>query len=168
MNNNFKWIITALNDSLDLEVSYQNEKNEMIKTKYYADLLLETTMDKMEVMPANISDITNLLTLGIIRFKNDNDKFIIDIPLRKIYKLYELANPIYEDGITDIVINPKELESFSILDDYFIKPLLKKQPINEFIKLYQVASHFLSLDMQEKFDALKEIDNINYHLTKEN
>lgn len=168
MKNDFKWLVTLINVSIVLEVSYQDKESNLIKDNYFSVSVLTTTMDKISVAAANVADITDLLMLGIIRFRSSDGEHIVDIPLRKLSRLFELANPVYEDGIVDTSINPLEVEAFSDLDNYIIKPLIKQNPDSNLIKIYQIAAEFGSLDMASKFTALSEVNTINYQMLNNN
>lgn len=164
MKTDFKWLIALINESIILEISYQDKDGNLIKDNYFSSSVLTTTMDKISVTAANILDITDLLMLGIIRFRSSRMEHIVDIPLRKLARLFEIANPIYEDGIVDTSVNPSEVEAFSDLDNYIIKPLIKQNPDSNLIKVYQIAAEFGSLDMASKFTALSEVNTINYQM----
>lgn len=166
-NKNFLWLEEDIDSTLILKVlSKKNGKEEESKVFNIVDVL-ETTGDKLEIETANIDDLTNLLTLGIVRFVNILDSSdVLDIPLRNLYKLYENAK-VLEENLEGRLTSFKELDVFSVIDeeirdDLFINSSVVGLVSNDLKKVMVIASKFGSYGMQEKFDAMTEITMINH------
>ena len=85
MNSNFKWLTRDIDNSLILKVLYNDSDYAVFNVLD----VLEVTGDRLDVETANIDDLTNLLTVGMVRFYNINDvSDIVDIPFRNLYNLY--------------------------------------------------------------------------------
>lgn len=165
--NNFKWLTSDIDNTLILKVIYSKDG----KTEEYGVFnvvdVLETTGDELEVMTANIDDLTNLLTLGIVRFVNIIDSSdVLDIPFRNLYLLYKNANVLGEDS-EDKVMSFNELDTFSIIDgtvknDFLVISALISEVSPELDEVMKIAYEFGNYSMQEKFDALSKITYINH------
>ena len=83
---NFKWIMQDIDSTLILKVVYiKNGIQEEYGIFNVVDVL-ETPCDKLEIDTGNINDLTNLLTLGIVRFTNIIDSSdVLEIPFRKLF-----------------------------------------------------------------------------------
>lgn len=165
--NNFKWLTSDIDNTLILRVIYsKNGKTEEYGVFNVIDVL-ETTGDELEVMTANIDDLTNLLTLGIVRFVNITDSSdVLDIPFRNLYLLYKNANVLGEVS-NDRVVSFKELDTFSIIDgtirnDYLVMSALVSEVSSELDEVMRIAHEFGNYSMQEKFDALSKVTYINH------
>ena len=82
MNNmDFSWIIKDINDSLIIKAFYEEKSISFDVCNYSAKEILSTTGDELVVEESNVSDISNFLNMGIVRFGNSNGG-IMDIPLK--------------------------------------------------------------------------------------
>lgn len=172
MNNpyeNFRWLIEDIYNTLTFNLYH---KDEVIATYEIYDIY-EANMDKLKVEDANIDDITDLLTICIVRFVNMSDNTeIIDIPFRNLYKLYEKASKL---GIDDgKVISLSELDAFAIIDGYVpkseefkIMSVVINNISDELKKMLDISKEFGNLGMQDSFMALCEVDTINVRRMKE-
>ena len=98
MNNmDFSWIIKDINDSLIIKAFYEEKSISFDVCNYSAKEILSTTGDELLVEESNVSDISNFLNMGIVRFGNSNGG-IMDIPLRNIYMLYSNAVDFYKNN----------------------------------------------------------------------
>jgi hypothetical protein len=129
--------------------------------------VLETPCDELEVDTGNINDLTNLLTLGIVRFTNIVDKSdVLEIPFNKLFLLYENANVLVEGKIGKI-IPFSELDTFSVIDGTVRNDLLlissQVDKVNdELLDVMKIAYEYSEYDMQKKFNALSKITEINH------
>ena len=168
MNSNFKWLASDIDNSLILKVLYNEEDYAVFNVLD----VLEVTGDKLTIETANIDDLTNLLTVGMVRFFNINDHHdILDVPFRNLYQLYYKDDVLLEE-MSSKTISFNEVEAFSIIDgtiynDYKIVSSVFSRPTEELEKVMKLAYKFSSYDMQEKFDAMSEITMINHRRLKE-
>lgn len=168
MNSNFKWLTGDIDNSLILKVLYNDDDYAI----YNVMDVLEVTGDKLTIETANIDDLTNLLTIGMVRFYNINDnQDIIDIPFRNLYKLY-YKNDVLLGEMQNKVVSFSELDVFSIIDgtitnDYKIISSVFANPTSELNEVMKIAYKFSSLNMQEKFNAMSEVTMINHKRLKE-
>lgn len=168
MNHNFKWIEYDIDNSLILKVLYNDNDYAVFNVLD----VLEVTGDQIDIETANIDDLTNLLTIGMVRFYNLNDSHdIIDIPLRNLYKLYYRDNTLLNE-LDSKTTSFKELDAFSIIDgtvtnDYKVISYVIANPTDDLTKVMKIASKFASSGMQEKFDLMSEVTMINYRRLKD-
>lgn len=165
--NNFKWLINDIDNSLVLRVIYKN--NDIIEEYgvFNVSDVLETPCDELEISTGNINDLTNLLTLGVVRFINISDhKDVLEIPFRKLYLLYKNGNML---GINNEnkLISFQELDTFSIIDgtirnDLLVFSAVIDKPSNELEEIMKISYEYGSYGMQEKMDALNKITIINH------
>lgn len=178
MDNSYKdyeWLVRDIDNSLSLIIVYKNNNKTNVYGTYYPSELINICGDDVLVEPANIDDLNNLLSFGVIRFKNvvaDSAADVVDIPLSNIYKLYENANflSLKDEKYTDNgkLINHEEIEAFIILDGF--KPGNKfkilttciDKPSEYLEKFMNIARDFSELGMQEKFNAISDINLLNY------
>lgn len=165
MNNvNFKWLVNDTYMSIVLKLYYNDEDY----GTYEASDVIDTTGSVIDIEFANIDDITNLLTLDMIRFINTEDSSsIIDIPIRKMYMLYENGYTLEKKNVVkEMTIS--ELEAFSIIDGstendfYKVKSFVIEEMSSDLKKVYDSAKIFGNLGMQEKFDTLSDVNVIDY------
>ena len=168
MNSNFKWLARDIDNSLILKVLYNDSDYAVFNVLD----VLEVTGDRLDVETANIDDLTNLLTIGMVRFYNiDDTNDILDVPFRNLYNLY------YKDGVLLEEMSNKEVsfsdvDAFSIIDgtitnNYKIVSSVYSKPTDEFERVMNIAYNFSNYSMQEKFDAMSEITMINHRRLKE-
>ena len=166
-NNNFKWVTIDIDNTLVLKVIYKKD-NDLENYGVFNVLdVLETTGDKLEVKTANINDLTNFLTLGIVRFVNVSDSSdILDIPFRNLYLLYKNCNVLGECSENKF-ISFKELDTFSIIDgtiknDCLVFSAKINQESDDLGEIMKIAYEYSNYSMQEKFDALSKVNLINH------
>ena len=165
--NNFKWLINDIDNSLVLKVIYKN--NDVIEEYgvFNVSDVLETPCDELEISTGNINDLTNLLTLGVVRFININDyKDVLEIPFRKLYLLYKNGNMLGENNENKL-ISFQELDTFSIIDgtirnDLLVFSAVIDKPSIEFEEVMKISYEYGSYCMKEKMDALNKITIINH------
>ena len=166
MNKNFKWLAKDIDSSIVLKVIYNNNGLMEEYAVYNVLSVLEVDGDELEIKTANIDDLSNLLTVGIVRFVNVSDSGdILDIPLRNLYKLYEKGNIL--GNSMDKSISFGELDCFSIIDgsmnqDYMIHSVLINEISNDLRIILEIAHNFLSYSMKEKYASLEKITMINH------
>lgn len=165
--NNFRWLSNDIDNTLVLKLIYKKEGSSEEYHVFSVLDVLETTGDKLDVKTANIDDLTNLLSLGIVRFVNVSDgNDILDIPLKKIYLLYKNANVLGENMVGK-EMTFKELDAFSVIDgapsyDFFVVSSLINTVSDDLNKVMKIAYEFDNYSMQEKFDSMSEITVINH------
>ena len=165
--NNFKWLISDIDNSLVLKVIYKNRDVLEEYGVFNVSDVLETPCDELEISTGNINDLTNLLTLGVVRFININDyKDVLEVPFRKIYLLYKNGNILGEDN-SNKLISFQELDTFSIIDgtirnDLLVFSAVVDKPSNELEEIMKISYEYGSYGMQEKIDALNKITIINH------
>ena len=169
VDNSYNWIIKDISNSLILNLFYNDGNKLKLIDSYDVFKLLDVVSEPANVGFANINDITNLLTIYKVRFIDIKDsKNIIDIPIRNIYKLYEKATKIDEIFDGKKVIPVSELDAFviydgaSVKDRYFIEAIQIREISNHFSEFLDKTREFGNMDMQEKFDALSSVNEINY------
>ena len=160
-NKNFNWLTSDIYSSLVVKVMYND--NTLLGI-FDVKGVLDITGEELKIVTANIDDLTNFLTMGIVRFVNGND--ILDIPFRNLYKLYENADilGVSKEGK---MISFKEIEAFAVIDGKVINDLcLSCTLINEVMDdlkiVIKIANDFSSYGMNEKFDALTKITVVNH------
>lgn len=166
-NDNFKWLVEDIYSTIVLKVFYKKDAFEEEYGVFGVSGVFNTLGEDFDVETANIDDLTNLLTLSIVRFVNVIDKSdILDIPFRNLYLLYKTANVLGEDG-EEKLISFKELDTFSIIDgtiknDYLVFSAVISKVPEELDEVMKIASEFGQYGMQEKLDALNRITVINH------
>ena len=162
MNNNFKWLVNDIYNSIVINLCFRSGNRSILCGTFEVLDVLNTTGDELDIEFANIDDMTNLLTMGMVRFvRVDDIGDIIDIPFRNMYKLYEKV-----DGENSISL--EELDAFAIFDGalidkgYSLEISIVQELTDEMKKMIDVASKFGDLGMQANFDALTEVNMINY------
>lgn len=165
-NDNFKWLTYDIDSSIVLKVVYKNSD----KIDDYAIFniidVLDVSGNSLNIMTANIEDLTNLLTIGIVRFANMGDlSDIIDIPFRNLYKLYQNGNKLGEN--TNKVLSFSDLDAFSVIDgsmrnNCLIHSMIINDTSDDLCRLMEIASEFGSYRMMKKFECLSEITLINH------
>lgn len=163
-NKNFVWLKNDIYSTLVIKVMY--DKDTLFGVFNISDVL-ETTGEGLEVVTANIDDLTNFLSLGIVRFVNvigEND--VLDIPFRNLYKLYENASVlgVKEEGK---LISFQEVDAFAVINGVVINDLLVSCSLvdkvsNDLNDVMKIASEFGNYSMQEKFDAMTKVTMVNH------
>lgn len=164
---NFKWLANDIDSTLVLKVIYKKGDTEEFYGVFNVSDVLEVTGDKLEVATANIEDLTNLLTLGIVRFVNVEDSSdILDIPFRNLYLLYDEANVLGSDQ-EEKVIPFSKLDTFSVINgtvrnDFLVFSAVIGEVSKDLDEVMRIAHNFGSLGMQGKIDAMNKITLINH------
>lgn len=168
-NKNFKWLANDIDSSIVLKVINKEDGKEVNYGSFCVKEILETDGDVLDVTTANIDDLTNLLTLGIVRFTRiDNNGDILDIPFRNLYLLYKNASVLgVDEHIRGRLLSFKELELFSVIggkvrDDLSVFSCVIMDVSDELREVMEISSAFGGYGMQEKFDALTKITMINH------
>ena len=166
LNNNFKWLKDDIDSTLVIKI-VSNKSSDDNYGVYFVYDILESDFDKIDVKFANIDDLTNLLSLGIVRFMNvvDNND-ILDIPFRNLYKLYKCANVLGSEEAGRLV-SFSELDSFSVIDgemkdDLMVYSAVVDRVSEDMNEVMKIAYEFGNYGMQQKFDALSRINDINH------
>ena len=165
-NKNFRWLAKDIDSSIVLKVIYNNNGLMEEYAVYNVIDVLEVDGDELEIKTANIDDLSNLLTIGIVRFVNVSDSGdILDIPFRNLYKLYEEGNILGSNMNRGISFS--ELDCFSIIDgsmnqDYMIYSVLINEISDDLRTVLEIAHNYLNYSMKEKFAALEKITVINH------
>jgi len=166
-NNNFKWLVSDIDNTLVLKVVYKNARMEDVYGVFNVRDVLETPCDEIEVETANINDLTNLLTLGRVVFVNFEDSSdVLDIPFKNLYLLYKNAQVLGDDA-NEKMLRFQEIDAFSIIDgtirnDCLVMSAIISQVSPELEEIMKIAYEFGGYSMQEKFDALSKITYINH------
>jgi len=165
-NNNFKWLVNDIYNSMILKLYYKKNNSSMMCGSFDVLDVVNTIGDELDIEFANIDDMTKLLTMGMVRFTRVDDiSDIIDIPFRNLYKLCQNYN---ENLDGSQVVSLEELEAFAVFDGalinkgYYVEGCIVQELTEEIKRLIEVASGFGNLGMQEKFDALTEVNMIDY------
>lgn len=162
-NDNFKWLTYDVDSSIVLKVVYKNSEDSAI---FNIIDVLDVGGNSLNIVTANIEDLTSLLTIGIVRFANmGNLGDIIDIPFRNLYKLYQNANKLGEN--TDMVLSFEDVDAFSIIDgsmrsNFSIYPVIIGDVSEDLQRIMEISSVFGSYTMMNKFQSLSEITFINH------
>ena len=166
-NKNFKWLTNDIDCSLILKVVPKKDNLLDNYVVFNVSDVLDVTGDKLEIKTANIDDLTNLLTVGIVRFVNiNNPSDILDIPFRNLYMVYENGNVLGDSDFSKF-LSFKEIDAFSVIDgvvqnDYIIYSVIISKISDDLNEVMNIASKFGNYGMQEKFDALIDITTINH------
>lgn len=163
----YEWITKDIYDSIIINLLDESKKS---VGAFEAADVINIVGDDVRIKEANINDLTNLINIGAMRFKSYIADDYIDIPIRNLHKL--LINPniitINESNIKNDIIPIKSLEAVVkynnelVLDNYGIivtKINKESKPLN---KLIEIANAYGQMNMQEKFDALSEINVMNH------
>lgn len=164
---NFKWLIGDIDSTLVLKVVYKKENVCEDYGIFNIEDVLETPCDKLEIDAGNINDLTNLLTLGIVRFINTNNRSdVLEVPFRLLWLLYRDANVLGVEN-DEKFISFKELDTFSVIDgtvrnDLFVFSAKINEPSVDLRKVMEIAYEYGNYGMNEKIKALEEVDDINH------
>ena len=114
----------------------------------------------------------NFVSHSVIRFRHDtNPENIIDIPLRNVYKLFLNSNELAT--INEKYLRLSKLEAFMVRDgevkndNYLVYAYKINEESEELNKTLKIAYEYNNLGMQEKIEALEQINLINYHREKD-
>ena len=164
---NFKWLLHDIDSTLVLKVVYLDNGKEEEYGVFNVMNVLETPCEELEVDTGNINDLTNLLTLGIVRFTNMIDlRDVVEIPFKKLYLLYKNAC-VLEDDKEGTLIPFSDVDTFSVIDGTIRNDLLLfsatiDKVSEDLSNVMKIAYEYDGYDMQEKFNALLKITEINH------
>lgn len=174
-NNNFKWIASDIYDSTVVNLFYKKDNQYILYGNYEASTVLDVLGGDIDIKFANIDDITNLITMGIVRFTNiKNQKDIIDIPIRKLAILFNNSIDIKNIDSKNNYIELNKLDAFAVTngnhvkENYYIEVIKVKEPNANLIKLLDKAYEYGNMGMQDKFDTLSDANITNYHRINDN
>lgn len=165
-NDNFKWLTYDIDSSLVLKVIYKNKNMIEENAMYNIVDVLDAVGDSLDIVTANIDDLTKLLTIGIVRFVNMADlSDVIDIPFRNLYKLYENGNVLGETSNKFLSFN--DVDAFSIIDGNMrnngvIHSTIINNVSNDLSCLMKIASDFGNYGVHKQFEALTKITMLNH------
>lgn len=165
-NNNFKWLTYDIDSSIVLKVIYNNNGKIDDYAIFNVIDVLDVSGDSLNILTANIEDLTNLLTIGIVRFVNVGDlSDVIDIPFRNLYKLYENSNKLGDD--TSLMLSFSDIDAFSVIDgsvrsDCMIYSTIINDVSSDLSRVMEIASEFGGYTMMRKFEVLSEVTMINH------
>lgn len=165
----FNWIISDIDESI---IFMLRDGKEMLGS-YSVSSLITNGLDGTNVKFANIGDLTNFINYTTVRFTESTNKAnIVEIPLRHMHNLYEKTNEITE-GIPK-GINLPELEAFGVYgehvlrDGYTIYAYKINEESDELAEVMRLTNDFPKLNMNDKINALEEINLINYQRSVKN
>ena len=160
----FNWIAQEIDNCLVLKLC--NSKKAI--GIYQASEILSIDLDDVNVKFANALDLMNFVNHSVIRFRHiTNPENIIDIPLRNVYKLFLNSNELAT--INEKYLRLNKLEAFMVRDgevkndNYLVYVYKVNEESEELKKTLKIAYEYNNLGMQEKIEALEQINLINYH-----
>lgn len=168
----YEWITQDINDSIVLMMVEVKENGEVKQyNSYQAVDVIDVVGNDVSVGQANVNDLSNLLTIGTMRFKGIANNEILDIAFSNLYKLYENANQITLDMAKFKIINRllglDELNAFTIINgtvpggNYKIIATVISEMSQDLRRVIELARDYGTMSMDEKFMALREINQIN-------
>lgn len=159
----FNWLVGDIDESI---IFMLRDGKQMIGS-YYVKELTTNGIESDEIRFANISDLTNFVNFTSIRFVDSKDDTnIIDIPLRNLKTLYSKTNEITKEEPEGIELT--ELDAFGVGNNhvlthgYAIYAYKINEPSDELKEVMYLTNKFGSLSINEKINALEEINLINY------
>lgn len=139
--------------------------------------IINSVGEDITIRQANINDLSSLLEYGTVKFIDSLSSDWLNIPFKYIYKLYEEPNYLLIDELKvenkNKKISMSEVDGYGnikgnyVTDNYLIATCIKKVS-NDLIRIMEIAKSYDSMSMNEKFDALSEVNLINYRREKEN
>lgn len=173
----YEWITRDLNDSIIIMLVEVKENGEIKQyNSYQAVDVVDVVGNDVSVELANVNDLSNLLLLGTMRFKGISNSEVLDISFSNLYKLFENANVIsLETGNIQMInrlLSLADLNAFTIVDgtlpgdNYKIIATVINSASKELKRLIELARDYGMMSMDEKFSALKEINQINEYCVR--
>lgn len=170
----YEWITRDIFDSIIINMF---DNNENFVSCFQANDIINAVGDDVTVSQANINDLSCLLDYGIVKFTDTISSNWLNIPFKYLYKLYEDPNYLFIDELkienNNKKIHMNEIDSYGIINDnyltdnYLIVTCIKK--ISDDLKqIIEIAKNYDSMSMNEKFNALSEVNLINYKREKDN
>ena len=165
----FDWLISDIDASI---IFMLRDGKEMLGS-YSVSELKTNGLDDTNIKFANINDLTNFINYTTVRFvESQNRSNIIEIPLRSLYTLYQNTNEITSDEIKAISL--PELDAFGVHNEhvlrngYAIYAYKINEETEELKEIMQITHEFASLNMNDKINALENINLINYQRQEKN
>ena len=166
---NFDWMLSDIDDSI---IFILQDGRESLGS-YAVSELRSNVADDVSVKFANISDLTNFVNFTSVRFVDAlNPENIVDIPIRNLCALYEDSNEITEDKPKGIRLN--EIEAFAVnagrvvSDGYALYVYRINEETDDLKEIMGITHTFNGLSMNDKIEALEDINLINYQRGKKN
>ena len=148
---------------------YKENDKLILYSTYDASTVLDVVGNEVDVEFANIDDLTKFITMGMVRFINVSDSSdIIDIPIRKLSLLYENATSISKILKDKKIVSLNDLEAFTIVDgksvkdNYYVEIIKIREPHDSLMAVIDRSLNYGDMGMQEKFDTLSDVNDINY------
>ena len=165
----YNWLL----EDIDSTIIFMIRDGKEMLGSYQVNSLKTNGMDSVSIKFANIMDLTNFVNYATVRFVDSIDKEnIIDIPIRKLIDLYNASSEITEGVPKGISLD--ELETFSVHNGKIIKSgyALYGYKIGEVSPelndIMNIANNFNKMNMNDKIEALEDINFINYIRMKNN
>ena len=159
----FSWLLSDIDCTL---VFMLRDGKEMLGS-YIVKELVVNGKNHVNIKFANINDLDSFINYGMIRFCDSiNDKNVVDIPIRKLYDLYNESSLIEEGAPKGLKL--EKLDTFAVRDGkvlsggyaiYGYKICECSEELNTIIKIGRTYSE---LSMNDKIDALEEINLLSY------
>lgn len=168
----YEWLTKDINDSIIITLVDVKENGEFHQyNSYQAIDVIDISGNDVSIGAANVNDLSNLLTIGTMRFKSITNDEILDISFNNLYKLYENANDISLDNskvkITNRLLRLDELNAFTIIDGTIptenykiISTIINKIP-TDLLQTIELARDYSTMSLDEKFRALSKLNQIN-------
>lgn len=165
----FNWMINDIDESI-IFILRDGKEN---LGSYAVSELRSNVMDDVSVKFANISDLTNFIDYTSVRFVDSlNPDNIVEIPIKNLCTLYDESNGIAEDEPKGIRLN--EIDAFAVntgrvvSDGYTMYVYSINEESDDLKDVMNIAHTFNKLSMNDKIEALEEINLINYQRCKQN
>lgn len=173
----YEWITQDINNSIILMLVEVKENGEIKQyNAYQAVDVVDIVGNDVSVGLANVNDLSNLLTIGTMRFKGNVNSEILDVSFNNLYKLYENANVISLEPLKIQMVNRLlglgDLNAFTVVngtvpgDSYKIIATLVGEVSEDLKRLIELSRDYGMMSMDEKFKALSEINHINEQKVK--
>ena len=165
----FDWLISDIDASI---IFMLRDGKEMLGS-YSVSELKTNGLEEANIKFANINDLTNFINYTTVRFaESQNNSNIIEIPLSSLYILYQNTNEITSDKVKAITL--PDLEAFGVHNEqilrngYAIYAYKINEESEELKEVMRLTNKFASLNMNDKINALEEINLINYQRQEKN
>ena len=163
----YNWLLDDIDNTL---IFMLRDGKEMLGS-YRANSLMVNGNEAVKIRFANIMDLTDFINYGMVRFVNTvNKDNIVDIPIRKLGNLYKACSTVIDSVPQGITLN--ELDTFSVYNDKVIKDGYAiygykiGEVSDELNQIMVLSGKFDKLNMNDKIEALEDINLINYERSK--
>ena len=164
----YNWLLEDIDNTL---IFILKDGKEMLGS-YKVDSLIVNGNEQVKVRFANIMDLTTFVSYGMVRFVDpQNKENIVDIPLKNLGKLYKASSKVI-DGVPE-GIRLTDLDTFSVCngkiakDGFAIYGYIVNELSEELADIMRITSQYDKLSMNDKIEALEDINLLNYQKTKE-